>query len=78
MVDESLLSVALEISQQRAELLRNMRGAILTNDLRSALQHACQLVGISEKEAELRLDLLSLPASMASELRLVPDDACTI
>ena len=76
MVDESLLSAALEISQKRAELMRQMRAAIQTNDLRSALQIACRLVGISEKDVAPHLDLL--PARITTELRLVSKDACTI
>ena len=65
MADERLLATALEISQKRAEMMRKMRAAILTNDLHSALQTACQLVGLSENEAAPHLELLAarLPQS---------------
>jgi len=76
MVDESLLSTALEISQKRAELMRKMQAAILANDLRSALQIACHLVGISEKEVAPHLELLQ--ARITTELRLVSEDTGTI
>ena len=76
MVDESLLSAALEISQQRAELMRKIRAAILSNDLQTALQIACRLVGISEKEVAPHLELL--PARITTELRLASRDAGTI
>jgi len=76
MVDESLLSAALEISQQRAELMRKMRAAILANDLRTALRIACRLVGISDKEVAPHLELL--PARITTELRLASRDAGTI
>ena len=76
MVDESLLSAALEISQQRAELMRKMRAAILANDLQTALRIACRLVGISDKEVAPHLELL--PARITTELRLASRDAGTI
>lgn len=76
MVDESLLSAALEISQQRAELMRKMRAAILINDLRTALRIACRLVGVSEKEVAPHIELL--PARITTELRLASRDAGTI
>ncbi len=45
---EGLIDAALEIANKRVELQREMKAAIIQQDVRKSIQIACQLVGVTE------------------------------
>lgn len=53
---DGLITATLEIAQREAQLRRDVKSAILRNDIPQALRSACALVGVEVTEAIRELD----------------------
>jgi hypothetical protein len=55
---QGVVDAALRVAEARVQKQRHMRKAILANDTAGALTLACELVGLSDREAATRVEAL--------------------